>query len=341
MAQRILTICVPSYNRLEQARRCVRSLLGQVDGSVVEIMVLDNGSDQDYAEAFAAEAAFRGAVEDGSLILRRNPSNIGMSANFLRAYEVADGDWLWLVSDDDDIRPDAVSTILGAIDAHGPESGFIKFSSPRSRPDREIVRLRTLEEFIDFNAVSAHAFNGFIFISNGIYRLANFRPLLGVGYQYANTFVPHFMMLTAYMAQGNCCTVSRDEIIDYVVPQVGYSYGMVAGLGVGAPKHALLQVNPRYYRKFLGLFFPHNDFKVIIDLFYQCKRDASPYVCGHLSNCYLSYVSIARGIPRMLLLRCFSLLTRFPWGFERLVSLAGKLNRKVGVHVSEIKSRYS
>ena len=64
-----------------------------------------------------------------------------------------------------------------------------------------------------------------------------------VGYQYANTFIPHFMMLITYMARRNRCIIIRKEIVDYVVPQVGYSYGMLAGLGGGIKSflHRFLQ----------------------------------------------------------------------------------------------------
>lgn len=336
-----LTICIPSYNRLGHARRCVASLLAQAKDRPVCIVVLDNASNQNYIEAFADDSTFRHAMDKGLLSVRRNPCNIGMSANFLRAFEIAQSRWLWLVSDDDDIRSDAIAEVLAAIHSHEAEAGFIKFSSPRSRPEQELVRLRTLEEFVDFNSMSVHAFNGFLFISNGIYRLSDFRPLLSIGYQYANTYIPHFMMLTAYMAHGNCCVIAREGIVDYVVPEVGYSYGMLAGLGVGAPKHFLVKLSPDYYRKFLRLFFPHNDFKVIIDLFYQCKRDATPYVCGHLVDCYLNYVSVARTIPKMLALRSFGNLARFPTAFEWLVAIAERGSGMIRKHVKEIRMRYS
>lgn len=340
MDKPILSVCIPSYDRVEKAQQCVASLLEQVDDRLVNITVLDNGSDQDYGDVFGKNPTFSSALNSGLLKIHRNIFNIGMSANFMRSFELADGRWLWILSDDDEIRSNALSNILAEIDEHGEKCAFIKFSSVRSRPDQEHKQIKTLEEFIDFNGRSNNDFNSFLFISNGIYRLDAFKPLMSVGYHYANTFIPHFMMLVTYIAHGNRCVITRKEIVDYVVPEVGYSYGMLAGLGVGAPKHSLLKLSPEYYRKFLRLFFPHNDFKVIIDLYVQCERDATPYVCRHLVACYLNYVSVARSTLQMLVIRCFGYLVRFPWLFRQVMLYGEKLNPTIRRHVIEINRRY-
>ncbi|MEH6347738.1 MAG: glycosyltransferase [Bermanella sp.] len=341
MNKPMLTICIPSYNRVSQVLKCVGALIDQSEGFDINLIVLDNKSNQNYLEEFNKVPAFQGALSSGLLRVIRNATNIGMSANFLRAFEVAESTWLWMLSDDDDILPGALLNIFGMIDQAQDKDGFIKFSSARSRPEKEVARLQSIESFIDFNAETEKAFNGFIFISNGIYRLEDFKPLLGTGYHYANTFIPHFMMLIEYMKHGNHCYISRKEIVNYVVPEVGYSYGMVAGLGVGAPKHAMLNLSADYYRKYLRLFFPHNDYKVIIDLFYQCKRDATPYICRRLVADYISYVSVARSFPKMIVLRLFGFVVRFPFIFNEIISFGETYSNMFKKHVAEIKIRYS
>lgn len=340
MTSRKLTICIPSFNRSETAKNCASILLKQINNSDINVLIIDNGSEKNYKEEFSQVDHFSQAIADGTLSIVRNPYNIGMSANFMRCFEVAKGDWLWMVSDDDDIKPDAVESILDAIEDLSDVCGFIAFGGEVDQPLNSISYLKNLEDFIDFNCASIDIFNTFIFITNGVYDLKRFRPLLAIGYQYLNTFIPHFMMQIAYMQQGNMTAVVPRKVVDYVVPAIGYSYSMVAGLGVGAPKHALIKTDAEHYAKYLSLFFPHNDYKVIIDLYYICKRDAYPFVFRHLANNYLHYVSDARGFLQVLMLRVFLLLVRVPVLFERLIVLGERVSPKFKAHVSEIKKRY-
>jgi glycosyltransferase involved in cell wall biosynthesis len=340
MIRPTLTICIPSYGRLKNAQRTVHALLLQLHLCNAQLIVLDNASTEDYVGAFAKDIKFAAAIECGKLTVIRNATNIGMSANFLRAFEIAEGDWLWLVSDDDEIRFDALARLNTAIEQYGMKNGFIKFSSPRSLPFGDCDELGSLEAFIDFNSRSVDDFNSFIFISNGIYRLRSFRPLLDVGYGNLHTFIPHFMMLTAYMAQGQKIVVLNDIIVDYIVPDIGYSYGVVAGLGVGAPKHMMLKLTEEYYRRFLTLFFPHNDYKVIIDLYFHCKRDASTAVCLHLVDDYIHFVCVARQWWKMIFLYAFGTLVRFPYIFEWVIGRIEVRSELYKKHIYEVRQRY-
>lgn len=341
MSNAKLAICIPSFNRLEQAKKCVASLLDQIGDSDVNIQVIDNGSDQDYLEQFSKIKLFYSAISNGKLSIIRNPFNIGMGANFMRSFEVANGDWLWMVADDDDLCFDAVKSVLEAVDGCSKDFGLIVFGGLSGESLVDINCLRNLEEFIDFNHASVEVFNRFIFLTNGVYELNRFRPLLSVGYQYLNTFIPHFMMQIAYMQQGNKCVALQKNIVDYVIPEIGYSYSIVAGLGVGSPKHALIKTDSAHYSRFLSLFFPHNDYKVIIDLYYACKRDASLYVCRYLASNYLHYVATARTFLQMFTLRCFVYILRSPKFFEKLILIGERLSPKLKKHMSEIRIRYS
>lgn len=336
-----LTICIPSHARLDQTRHAVQVLLPQLQLGRAHLLVLDNASPVDYEAALSADASWAAALRSGLVAVHRHPVNIGMSANFMRAFEHARGDWLWLLSDDDRIRHDAVQRAMAAIDEDGARHGFIKFSSARSRPRAGREELGSLEAFIDFNARSVHDFNGFLFISNGLYRLRNFRPLSSVGYAHAHTYIPHFMMLTAYMAQGNTMIVRDEEIVDYVVPDVGYSYGLVAGLGVGAQKRLLLKVDRLHHRRYLALFFPHNDYKVIIDLYFHCKRDATTPVCVQLVREYLQLAGAARSWWRLLPPRALATLVRFPTAFEWVVGRIAARGGRLEKHIDEIRKRYA
>lgn len=335
-----LTICIPSFDRLSKAKDTIKTLIPQVYGRDIKILILDNASPVDYFSDFSSDPDLFKAIEDGYLMIHRNQVNLGMSANFLRAFEVVESDWLWLLSDDDEVDQQAVNTLLSAIHLYGEEYGFIKFSSIRSRPPTSEFKISSLEEFIKFNSRSANDFNGFIFISNGVYKVRQFKSFISVGYQHAHTYIPHFMMITAFIADGGKAAMVDKEIVRYVVPKVGYSYGLVAGLGVGGIKSLMLKLTPRQMRDFYSIFFPHNDFKVIIDLYFLCKTSGTPVMFNYLVRNYICLVSIARSLARLILLRLIICLCRFPFVFESLLSFVEKRSQVFNMHISEIKSRY-
>ncbi len=336
-----LTIAIPSFNRLDNAKQTVRSLLPQTSGTGIKLLVLDNASPIDYQVEFFEDEDLSQAIINGSLVIHRNSVNLGMSANFLRAFEMAESDWLWILSDDDQLHPQAVKKLISSIHSYGGECGFIKFSSTRSKPRDSEYKIINVKEFIDFNSQSADDFNGFIFISNGVYRLKLFKPFVRVGYEHAHTYVPHFMMIAAYMINGGRLVIIDSEIVRYVVPKVGYSYGIVAGLGVGGMKSLMLKSTPKLTRDFYSIFYPHNDFKVIIDLYFNCKSTSTPEVFRYFSANYIHLVSIARPFARILLLHFLVILCRYPFVFERLLNSLEKHSGVFRRHLSEIKTRYA
>ena len=335
-----LTICIPSFNRLEKAKRCVSNLLDQIGDSEITLQVIDNGSPQNYIEEFSRVEKFDRAITMGVLSIMRNQFNTGMGANFMRSFEVPTGDWLWMVADDDNLRDDAVRSVIDAINNHSRESGLIVFGSISKPPSNNVAVLKNFEEFVDFNYGSPGVFNRFIFLTNGVYKLSQFKDLISVGYNYLGTYIPHFMMQVAYMQQGGQCVAIQKDIVDYIVPEIGYSYSIVAGLGVGSPKHTLVKTDLVHYKKYLSLFFPHNDYKVIIDLYYVCRRDADMHVCRHLAKNYLHYVADARNSLHMLSLRFFIYALRSPAIFDRLITFFCTVSSRIKMHVAEIRMRY-
>jgi abequosyltransferase len=108
----LLTIAIPTFNRCEFLRQLLNSLGEQTRGDDrVEILVSDNAS-PDETSAVVEEARRNGM----RLNYIRNEKNIGADANFLQCYERAASKYIWIFSDDDLLRPGAVSLILTYLD---------------------------------------------------------------------------------------------------------------------------------------------------------------------------------------------------------------------------------
>jgi glycosyltransferase involved in cell wall biosynthesis len=105
----LLTIAVPTYNRAGTVRETLDSIIGQLhDG--VEMVVSDNASTdatQDIVRQYQAETH--------SLSYFRNETNVGADRNFDLAVRRAQGEYVWLLSDDDKLRPGAIERVLSVL----------------------------------------------------------------------------------------------------------------------------------------------------------------------------------------------------------------------------------
>lgn len=335
-----LTVCIPSFNRYQKAVKMALSLLRQINNFPVEVVIIDNGSSDDYASKIKEDGELKTFLEAGQLSVVRNVANIGMSANILRCFEINNSEWLWIVADDDELMPGAVDIVMGKLSQVPQDIGLIKFSSERSFPETDAYIIKDLQSFIAMNAKSADDFNGFIFISNLVFRRQTFLPYLSVGYEHAHTFVPHFMMMSAYHRDQRLSQVFQDNIVNYVTPDIGYSYSLVAGLGVGGTKFLKHNLSKEDAQDFYSLFFPHNDFKVIIDLYYICKFRLGQSAFLYFSRIYLDSLKNVRSLLKRVVLRGLLMLARFPMLFELLVLSTLKKVPLYKRHINEIEERY-
>lgn len=322
-----LCIVIPSYNRVENVINTLKKLLPQLTESV-SLIVLDNCSSVSYEDACYETGLVDIAKKNVRFI--RNRFNVGMSANFMRAFEVCDGEWLWMVADDDDIKEDAISKIMLELDSLPSEMGnqvaFIKFSSDRCQ-EKEGRVLKTLQDLLLVIGSSYDYFNSFIFISNGLYKVDEFSELLPIGYQYTNTGVPHLMLLLYALglpSSNAACYLSPLQVASYVVSDISYSYGFIAGLGVGAFKNFPFDLDKKSYQKLEGIFAAHNDYKVAIDLFYYARYHANPYVARRLVSNYEVQIRPGRSLFNRVKFKVFCLLLFWPWALDRLIKFLTK-----------------
>lgn len=115
--QPLLTIAIPTWNRLTELKQCLDLLIPQVEAVApeAEILISDNASDNDterYGLGLQKRYSF--------LTYKRNQTNIGASLNFVEAIEKASGAYVWLLSDDDFIESGAVAHVLQVIKAWQP-----------------------------------------------------------------------------------------------------------------------------------------------------------------------------------------------------------------------------
>lgn len=107
----ILTIAIPTYNRVDKLKKCIELVMKEIQDRPIEVMVSDNAS-TDNTQQVMEEIQ----KEYPQIMYYRNKENVGADRNFLNCYEKAKGDYIWLIGDDDMLLPNAIDTILEALE---------------------------------------------------------------------------------------------------------------------------------------------------------------------------------------------------------------------------------
>jgi glycosyltransferase involved in cell wall biosynthesis len=99
----LLSICIATMNRGEQLGEQLSTLLDQIEGLSIEIVVADATPHPNVAESWRRHPQVR--------VLPLEQPN-GVDADYALAVEAAKGRFCWFLSDDDRVRPGTVERIL-------------------------------------------------------------------------------------------------------------------------------------------------------------------------------------------------------------------------------------
>lgn len=125
-------VVIPCYNYGRYLRGCVESVLDQ-QGVDVKVLVIDDASPDHTAEVGTALAA-----RDGRVTFRRHVENRGHIETYNEGMVWAGGDYILLLSADDQLTPGALSRAAHLMDAH-PEIGFTYGKAIKTNdPDAEV-----------------------------------------------------------------------------------------------------------------------------------------------------------------------------------------------------------
>ncbi len=109
IAQPKLSICIATYNRGNFIGTTLDSILSQMVPSV-EIVVVDGASPDNTPEVMAQYLLLHPEIR-----YFREPVNSGVDADFDKAVGYAKGEFCWLMTDDDLLKPDAITKVLSTL----------------------------------------------------------------------------------------------------------------------------------------------------------------------------------------------------------------------------------
>ncbi len=235
-----LTVAIPTYNRPDDLRACVAAVLDQLPDDV-QLLVLDNCGPVPAAETLADMLHVHSRP---NVKIIRNKANVGGDANILRCVEEADGEWLWVIGDDDVAAPDGIATVRRLTQRYSDAVCINTVDIEVTRAEeRRFVGLSDFIRGID-------DYGNLLFVSSDIFRVEPISPYLGYGYRCCHAYCP--MMALTLMALGSdgVAVLSSERILSgHGYPAEGFwtsaslamNAGTVADLPIPAADAAALR----------------------------------------------------------------------------------------------------
>jgi glycosyltransferase involved in cell wall biosynthesis len=104
-----LSICIATYNRAGYIGETLESIIPQITDEV-EIVIVDGASTDDTSRVIKSYIEVCKKIN-----YIRLPSKGGVDQDYCKAVELAQGEYCWLFTDDDMLKPDAISAVLNEV----------------------------------------------------------------------------------------------------------------------------------------------------------------------------------------------------------------------------------
>ena len=256
-----LEIFIFTYNRAESLRRT----LAQFNSEPIRncrLTVLDNHS-TDNTPAVCAEVQ----KTHPNLRIVRHPKNIGGLANYLRAIELAEAPYSWVICDDDSYDFSKAADVFEEI--RGGKTDIIS-AGVEGHPLPSGARGSLFEFSLQHPFFWSHSF-----VPSMIFRTALFdQECLRAGYDNIDTMFPHFPFLIRIAETNRSVYVSREKIITKS-NNVGYStFRFMAGWLKSSRRIASTQLR----RKVIGEVFSGESFLKTIAFSLLMERQFRPKI---------------------------------------------------------------
>jgi glycosyltransferase involved in cell wall biosynthesis len=154
---KLLTIAIPTYNRANRLEKSLNDLLSQIIKSekkqYLSVFVSDNGSTDTTA---AVINKYSDIFKQNNIIFSSHSfsNNRGFDANVLNCYRKCDSEYVWFLSDDDNIIDGAINSIIDDIHKYAPNVLYYNFDQDPYNLDNPYNKTTILFDHVDENIES-------------------------------------------------------------------------------------------------------------------------------------------------------------------------------------------
>jgi len=202
----ILSICIPTYNRLALLKKNITKILPQITKEC-KLIIIDNHSD--YNSVIELKPILD-QFPNINCELIINKTNIGGNANILRCFELCETKWLYIIGDDDQLANNGIKRILEDIKKYTNfyTLNYQWFPEKNWNSYRPIITLGVYDFIEKIESISK-----ILFISSNVYNINVLKKFLYIGYQYQMTNAPHLSILLYALAQNKNSKVFLSQFL--------------------------------------------------------------------------------------------------------------------------------
>lgn len=125
MNKPLITIAIPTWNRASILDKALNALLPQIENNKekIEIVISDNGSSDNSNEIIEKHISLFSSL---NIVHYKQVKNTGYYGNFKKCRELSNGDYFWLLSDNDYVANGLIDYLLDILKKETPSFVFLK-----------------------------------------------------------------------------------------------------------------------------------------------------------------------------------------------------------------------
>lgn len=155
---KLLTIAIPTYNRANRLEKSLSDLLEQIVRSenqqLLSVFISNNGSTDTTAEIIDKHSEFF-KQNSISFISHAFSENRGFDANVLNCYRNCDSEYIWFLSDDDNLIDVAINSVIDDIHIHAPSVLYYNFDQDPYNLKNPYIKENRLYNNVDVNNIQS------------------------------------------------------------------------------------------------------------------------------------------------------------------------------------------
>jgi len=200
----LLTVAIPTFSRFNKLTVRINSIISQINNlndlnGKIQLLVIDNATPNINKKVIQN-------LRSKGVNYVINSFNIGASANVIKCFEHALGNYLWIVSDDDGIHLNALKLILSDLKKNPDVNLFIY--------DDNSINLYGAGT--DSYIASIKSFSTQISLGNCIYKIDCLNDKINILYHYVSSMCPQFIAgLICVNSNGIFCYRSKSLVTRY------------------------------------------------------------------------------------------------------------------------------
>ncbi|MBK9284930.1 MAG: glycosyltransferase family 2 protein [Sphingobacteriaceae bacterium] len=257
----LLSITIPTWNRSKTLEKSLSILLPQVleFKDIIEIIISDNHSSDDTAKVINSSIEKYQSI---NFITYFQKENTGFFGNFKKCKELANGQFVWILSDDDFIQDGVIQEIIQILKIDQADLGILYLDNNERQEKGKFIKNRSIkinslfkQYHYNLTLASSVIFYNKKDNDNVIYNVFKGSNLIGyallvdvIRYKKSGT------VLTGYLMQCRMASISGYNIFDAFVfdlskilkymLEIGYEKDVVSHINNAVLKHILVK---RYF----------------------------------------------------------------------------------------------